>query len=271
MQVYRSMDIGTAKPSSAEQDRVTHHLIDLIEPEERFTVAEYQAAGIAVLDDLESRGRPAIICGGSGLHFRALVDPMTFPGHDDTIRAVVEALSAEEARDRLLAADPLAGEVVDLDNPRRVTRAVEIFEVTGETPSERASGPEAVALREYHPRVPFVAVGVDPGDALPGRVERRLDGMLAVGWLEEVVGLSERIGPTARQAVGYRELLRVVEGEWSMDTARERILGATTSLARRQRTFLRRDPRVWWAEWDDDPRRLADAAGRHLEGAGWTS
>jgi tRNA dimethylallyltransferase len=95
--------------------------------------------------------------------------------------------------------------------------------------------------------------------------------MLAVGWLEEVVGLSERIGPTARQAVGYRELLRVVEGEWPMDTARERILGATTSLARRQRTFLRRDPRVWWAEWDDDPRRLADAAGRHLEGAGWTS
>jgi tRNA dimethylallyltransferase len=271
MQVYRGMDIGTAKPSGEEQSRVTHHLIDLIGPEERYTVAEFQGTGVAVLDDLASSGRPAIICGGSGLHFRALVDPMTFPGHDDAVRAALEALSAQEAQDRLLAADPRAGEVVDLDNPRRVTRAVEIFEVTGETPSERASGAEAVALREYRSRVPFVAVGVDPGDGLPERVGRRLDRMLEAGWLEEVVGLSDRIGPTASQAVGYRELLRVVAGEWGMDTARERILGATTSLARRQRTFLRRDPRIWWAEWDDDPRALADAAGRHLEEAGWTS
>lgn len=271
MQVYRGLDIGTAKPSAAEQRRVRHHLIDLVGPEERFTVAEFQAAGVAALDDLQVGGRPAIICGGSGLHFRALVDPMTFPGHDDTIRATLEALSAEEAQDRLLAADPRAGDVVDLDNPRRVTRAVEIFEVTGETPSERASGPEAVALREYRPRVPFAAVGLDPEDALPARVERRLDRMLAAGWLEEVVGLSDRIGPTARQAVGYRELLRVVEGEWPIDTARERILGATTSLARRQRTFLRRDPRIQWAGWDDDPGALADTVRRRLEEAGWTS
>jgi tRNA dimethylallyltransferase len=271
MQVYRGMDIGTAKPSAADQDRVTHHLIDLVDADERFAVAEFQAAGIAVLDDLAARGRPAIICGGSGLHFRALLDPMTFPGHDDTVRAAVEALSDAEAQERLLAVDPEASDVVDMNNPRRVARAVEIFEVTGETPSERASGAEAIALREYRPRVPFVAVGLDPGDALPARVEQRLDRMLAAGWLDEVVDLSDRIGPTASQAVGYRELLRVVAGEWTVEAARERILGATTSLARRQRTFLRRDPRIRWLEWDDDPRVLADAAGRHLEEAGWTS
>jgi tRNA dimethylallyltransferase len=271
MQVYRGMDIGTAKPTAAERDRVPHHLVDIVEPEERFTVAEFQEAGRAALADLSDRRVPAMIVGGSGLHFRSLVDPMHFPGHDDSVRETIEAMDADEARDRLVAADPEAGDVVDLANPRRVARALEILEVSGETPSQRAAGPEARALRAYEPEIPFAAVGVDPGDALVERVEARLDRMLAAGWVAEVVRLRERLGPTALQAVGYRELVHVADGEWTLGQARDRILGATTALARRQRTFHRRDPRIRWIEWDDDPDVLAARATAALEEAGWTS
>jgi tRNA dimethylallyltransferase len=271
MQVYRGMDIGTAKPTAADRQLVPHHLVDIAEPEDRFTVAEFQAAGRAALADLGDRGVPAMIVGGSGLHFRSLVDPMHFPGHDDAVREQIEAMDADDARRRLLAADPGAGDVVDLGNPRRVARSLEILEVSGETPSQRAAGPEARALRAYEPETPFVAVGVDPGGALVERVEARLDRMVAAGWVAEVVGMRGRMGPTALQAVGYRELVHVVDGEWTLQHARERILGATTALARRQRTFHRRDPRIRWVEWDDDPDVLAARATAALEEAGWTS
>ena len=271
MQVYRAMDIGTAKPTVDERARVPHHLIDLVDPEERFAVGGFQAMGRQVLTDLEARGVPAIICGGSGLHFRSLVDPMTFPGHDDDAREAIEALSADEARRRLVAADATAGEVVDLANPRRVSRALEILHVTGETPTERAVGREAQSLRRYEAATPFVAVGVDPGERLPARVGMRLDAMLDAGWLDEVRNLRDRLGPTAIQAVGYRELVHVVDGEWTIDQAHERILGATKSLARRQRTFHRRDPRIRWIEWDDDADRLVDQAVSVFEEAGWNS
>lgn len=271
MQVYRGMDIGTAKPDEDERRRVAHHLVDVADPQERFNVAEFQAAGHAALDGMAHRDTPALIAGGSGLHFRSLVDPMRFPGHDDAARAEIEALEPEEAQRLLLDADPGASEVVDLANPRRVARALEIHRVTGETPTQRAGGPDARALRAYEAERPFVAVGVDPGDALAARVEQRLERMLAAGWLDEVAALRHRLGPTAAQAVGYRELVRVVDGEWSMAHARERILGATTSLARRQRTFHRRDPRITWIEWDDDPDTLASRAWHVFEEAGWTS
>lgn len=271
MQVYRGMGIGTAKPSLAERERVPHHLVDIIEPEERFSVAEFQTAGRAALGDIDGRGRRAIVCGGSGLHFRSLVDPMTFPGHDDTERALLEDLDDAEAKARLLQADPDAGDVVDLANPRRVVRALEILHVTGETPTQRAAGKEARALRDYEAAVPFAAVGIDPGDLLPARVEGRLDGMLAAGWTDEVAALRDRLGPTARQAVGYRELARVIDGEWTLEQARERILGATTALARRQRTFHRRDPRITWIPWDDAVEVRAERCRRVMEEAGWTS
>lgn len=271
MQVYRGMDIGTATPTTADRARVPHHMIDLVDPDERFSVAEFQAVGRRALDEIAQRGSAAIIAGGSGLHFRALVDPMRFPGHDDEVRQSLEALEHEAARERLVAADPRAGDVVDLENPRRVVRALEILEVSGETPSERAAGPDAVALREYRAETSFAAVGLDPGDTLPSRVEERLDQMLDAGWLDEVVTLRDRLGPTATQATGYRELVRVVDGEWTMEYARHRILGATTSLARRQRTFHRRDPRIEWVEWDDDPDVLAERALETLQEAGWTS
>jgi tRNA dimethylallyltransferase len=271
MQVYRGMDIGTAKPTPHQQARVRHHLIDLADPAEPFAVAEFQQEGRRVLAALAARGVPVLIVGGSGLPFRALVDPLEFPPHDPEVRRAVEALAPGEAVRALVEADSGAGDRVDLANPRRVARALEIFRLTGLTPSIRASGEEAAAVREYRPLFPVVALGIDPGERLPGRVEARVDEMLAAGFLEEVRRLAPRLGVTAAQAVGYRELLAVVRGEIGLEEGRARAAAATRALAGRQRTFFRRDPRISWLEWHDDPARRAAAARAALEEAGWTS
>jgi tRNA dimethylallyltransferase len=269
VQVYRGMDIGTAKPSPEARRRVPHHMIDIVDPVDPFSVAEFQVRGRRAIADIQHRGSAVLIVGGSGLHFRSLVDPLDFPPTDPAVREEVERLSLADAVAELLAADRVAGDLVDLANPRRVVRAVEILRITGRTPTERASGPRAEAVRAYRPEVDLAAVGIDPGDRLHGRVVRRLDGMLEAGFLDEVRAL--RLGPTASTAVGYREMARVVEGAWDLDTARDRAIDATTALARRQRTYHRRDPRIEWLEWHDDPAVLATAAVDRLEEAGWTS
>lgn len=271
MQIYRGMDVGTAKPTPEQRARVRHHLIDLADPVETYSAAEFQREGRRVLAGLAEQDRPVLIVGGSGLHFRALVDPFRFPPHEPAVRRQVEALAPGEAVAALLAADPGAGEHLDLANPRRVTRALEILRLTGLTPSERYTGPEAEAVREYRSLFPLAAVGVDPGEDLAARVEARLDTMLAAGLLEEVRGLAPRLGPTAAQAVGYKELLPVVRGEASLAEGRARALSATRALAGRQRTFFRRDPRLRWLQWHDDPARRAAVARAAFEEAGWTS
>lgn len=269
MQVYRGLDIGTAKPSPAERQRVPHYLIDLVEPEQPFTVAEFQAEGRRALAELSEREVPPLVVGGSGLHFRALVDPLRFPPTDPEMRARLEDLGHEEARRQLLEVDPLAGRHVDLANPRRVIRALEIQRLTGRTPSSRADRPEARRVREYRAEVPFVAVGLDPGDRLEDRIERRLDRMLAEGLLEEVASLRGRLGPTASQAVGYKELMGVVEGSISLEEGRQAALEATKQVARQQRTYFRRDPRIRWVPWSPDP---FDAVREALsEVAAWSS
>jgi tRNA dimethylallyltransferase len=271
MQVYRGLDLGTAKPTPGQQARVGHHLLDLADPAAPFSVAEFQRAGRQVLAALARGGVPALIVGGSGLHFRALVDPLEFPPHDPQVRREVEALARGEALAALLAADPSASAVVDLANPRRVARALEVYRLTGLTPSERAASAAAAAVRAYRPLLPVVAVGVDPGEALRRRVEARFDAMLAAGLLEEVRRLAPHLGPTAAQAVGYKELVPVVRGEATLEEGRSRAVAATWALAGRQRTFFRRDPRLRWQEWDDDPAHRAAAARTVFEEAGWTS
>ena len=271
MQVYRGMDVGTAKPTPEQRARVRHHLIDLADPAVSFSVAEFQQEGRRVLADLARRGVPALVVGGSGLHFRALVDPLKFPPHDPAVRREVEALGPGEAAEALLAADSSAGEHVDLANPRRVARALEIHRLTGLTPSSRSAGAGAAAVREYRALFPVVAVGSDPGEPLPGRVEARLDAMLAAGLLDEVRRLAPFLGLTAAQAVGYKQLLPVVRGEASLAEGRARAVSATRALAGRQRTFFRRDPRLRWLEWHDDPGQRAAAARAAFEEAGWTS
>jgi tRNA dimethylallyltransferase len=271
MQVYRGLDIGTAKPTPAERVRIPHHLIDLVDPEETFSVADFQAAGVEVLDRLAGDDRPALITGGSGLHFRALVDPLRFRPTDPDVRAEVEGLASGDALRALLEADPAAADHVDVANPRRVVRALEIYRLTGETPSQRAEDPEAEAVRTYRPARPVAIAGIDPGEALRSRVERRLQRMVALGFLDEVRALEPRLGPTASQAVGYRQLLPVVRGARTLDEGIRRVHDATTALAHRQRVFFRRDPRVGWTEWHDDPAERERRVLRTLEEAGWTS
>jgi tRNA dimethylallyltransferase len=272
MQVYREMDIGTAKPSRADRQRVPHHLIDVVDPEHEFTVADFQAGARNCLVAARERGVPVVIAGGSGLHFRAIVDPLEFPPTDVERRNELDALPAAETRGMLLAADPDAGDHVDLDNPRRVVRALVVYELTGATPSDRAVLPEARAVKEYTPRFPFHAIGLDPGDGLAPRTAARFDRMLTAGLLDEVAALAPRLGPTARQAVGYKELLPVAQGIRSLAAGREDALRATTALAKRQRVFFRRDPRLRWLSWHDDPkRRLGDAAAVLEEAGAWNS
>lgn len=259
MQVYRGMDIGTAKPTLAERRGVPHHLIDIVEPSEDHTVAAYAEAGRSLI---ESSERPLIISGGSGLHFRALVDPMSFPPTDPEVRARVEALPEEELVQRLLSEDPSAGDAVDLANRRRVVRAVEVLELTGLTPSARAGQSEAEALLRYEPRYPFQAIGIDPGPLLDERIERRMSRMMDLGLVEEVAGLWDRMGRTARAAVNYRQIGMYLAGECDLDEAVAEAIRATRKLARRQRTWFGRDPRVAWIPWTPDPSAMA---GRILE------
>jgi tRNA dimethylallyltransferase len=272
MQVYRGMDIGTAKPTPEDRARVPHHLVDMVDPEEDFTVARFQSAGRSVLAGLDAAGVPALVAGGSGLHFRALVDPLDFPPSDAAVRALFDALDPEQAAAVLVEEDPGAADHVDLGNPRRVTRALEIMELTGATPSQRAVSPAGRAVRSYEAEIPVAAVGLDPGDGLEERVRRRTDAMLAAGLLDEVRRLGSRLGLTARQAVGYKELLPVVAGEATLDEGREAMIRATLALAKRQRTYFRRDPRIRWLAWHDDPDRRAGAAEQALgEAVPWIS
>lgn len=271
MQVYRGMDVGTAKPSVDDRQRVHHHMIDVADPSEAYSVARFQEAGRAVIREVRDRGRRVLVVGGSGLHFRALVDPLVFAPSDPSVRARLEAMSPAEAVATLLHLDPAAGRHVDLANPRRVIRALEVHALTGGTPTRRSATPQAAAVRAYLPIEPVAAVGVDPGQRLGQRVADRLERMLAGGLLEEVRALLPRLGTTARAAVGYREFARVVSGEWDQGYAARRAAEATMAMARRQRTYHRRDPRITWLEWDDDAVTAADAAQRTLEEAGWTS
>ena len=259
MQVYRGMDIGTAKPTPAERLEVPHGMIDVAEPSQDYTVAEFQAEARRFID---SADRPIVIVGGSGLHFRSVVDPLTFPDHDPEVRAELDALDHDRLVERLVALDPSAGESIDLHNPRRVARALEIALVTGETPTERRSSEEYAAVQAYRPLIPFVGVGVDPGEAIEDRIQRRTRRMIASGLVEEVSRLAGSLGRNAAQAVGYKEILPVVRGEASVESAIEEIDRATVALVKRQRTFFRRDPRV---EWLDPDTSIEDAVAYCLD------
>ena len=250
MQVYRGMDIGTAKPSAAERREIPHGMIDVAEPSHDHTVAEFQAEARRFL---ESRSEPVVVVGGSGLHFRSVVDPLDFPAHDPALRARLERLEPGEQVDRLLEADPAAGDVVDLQNPRRVVRAIEIAEVAGQTPTERASSDAYASVQAYRPLIPFTGVGLDPGPMIEQRVRARTRQMIDAGLVEEVRRLAPRLGRNARQAVGYKELLPVVEDSAPLDEAIEDVNRATLGLVKRQRTFFGRDPRITWLDPATDP------------------
>lgn len=259
MQVYRGMDIGTAKPTLIERRGIPHHMIDLVDPSEEFSVANFRRIGRETMEGIEG---PKMIVGGSGLHFRALVDPMSFAPTDPQLRTELEKTDTAELVTELVEADPAAVHHVDLANRRRVIRAVEIYRLTGETPSSRANSAEAAELRRYQSEIQFTAIGVDPGELLEPRIDQRLEEMRHGGLFEEVARLRGRLGRTAASAVGYRELLAHFDGETSEVEAFRAVAVNTRRLARRQRTWFQRDPRIRWIPWVDDQ---TDRVNRALE------
>ena len=257
MQVYRGMDIGTAKPTLIERRGIAHHLVDVADPEDEFSVAEFRRLGRQVIEGAE---RPLVIVGGSGLHFRSLVDPMSFAPGDPETRAGLEPRMNEDLVDELTEADPEAGRHVDLANRRRVIRAIEIWKLTGETPSARAASAEAEDLRRYVAEIDFTAIGLDPGASVEERIDDRLREMRRGGLVDEVARLRDRLGRTARSAVGYREVLEYLDGDITEDEAFEATSRSTKSIAKKQRTWFQRDPRIQWIPWFDDERERLDRA-----------
>jgi tRNA dimethylallyltransferase len=250
MLVYRGMDIGTAKPTAEQRERVPHHLLDVAEPSEPFSVARYQDLARAAIADIRSRGRRVVLVGGSALYERAIVDELGFPGTDPDTRGGLEAeaavVGATGLHERLAASDPAAAAKIEPGNVRRTVRALEVAELTGKPFSSFAGGWET-----YEPdRVRAAGVSVS-AEVLRTRIETRVAEMLERGWLDEVRGLVERgFGAwlTSAQAIGYAELARHLAGELTLDAAIAGTVKRTRALARRQLAFFRRDPRIRWFE-----------------------
>jgi tRNA dimethylallyltransferase len=253
MVVYRGMDVGTAKPTAAERARVPHHLLDLVEPSEPFSVAAFQAAARGAAEDVRRRGRPPLLVGGSGLYFRAVVDDLEFPGTEPATRAELEGeaalVGARPMHRRLADLDPAAAAKIEPDNVRRTVRALEVAAITG-----RAFSSYARAWDAFPPgRVRAAGVRAPAGVLVP-RIERRVAAMLDAGWLDEVRRLVDRgLGDwlTSTQAIGYAELRRHLDGGLDLDEAAALIVKRTRSYARRQLAWFRRDPRIRWFDVGD--------------------
>jgi tRNA dimethylallyltransferase len=249
MTVYRGMDIATAKPTPLERSEVPYHLLDLIEPSEEFTVAQFQHAAREAAVRVAARGHRAIYVGGTGLYGRAVLDDLEIPGVYPEVRRELEGRLDDLAGlyEELRALDPLAASRMEPTNARRVVRALEVTRGAGRPFSSYGAG-----LRTYgEVRVVQVGLRVDPAQ-LDRRIEARLHSWVVDGLLDEVVELARRPGGlsrTARQAVGYRELLRHVEDGEPFAECVVAAVVASKRLARRQRRWFDRDPRI---EWFDD-------------------
>lgn len=267
-QVYRGMDIGTAKATAQQRARVRHHLLDILEVTEELTVAEFQRRGRRCLADIAARGSPAVVAGGSGLYVRALLDDLRFPGSDPAVRARWEAVLDEvgsAALHRILAArDPVAASRILPSNGRRIVRALEVGELTG-------AGFNAELPPAGPTLVPHVAIGLAIGRAdLDARISARVERMFAEGLVEEVRRLMahglER-GRTASRALGYSQVIDLIEGRLDSRRAAEDIVLATRRLARRQQRWFRRDPRISWMDASSEPSSTAGAIASQLSAA----
>jgi tRNA dimethylallyltransferase len=259
MQVYRGMDIGTAKLPLSERRGIPHHLLDLLDVTAPATVAEFQALARAVVDDCRSRGATPVLVGGSALYTRAVLDDFEFPGTDPVVRARLEAELAEvgsgELHRRLAGVDPDAAGAILPANARRVVRALEVVELTGRPFRASLPAPSYV-------RTPTVQVGVRiPRPVLDQRIEQRVRRMLDAGLVDEVrvlAALGLREGRTASRALGYQQVLDHLAGDCTEEEAFERTVTGTRRFARRQESWFHKDERIGWVDWDD-PERTARA------------
>ncbi len=266
MVVYRGMDIGTAKPSIADRRLVPHHMIDLVEPWEEYSLSLFQSDVASCIAGIESRGGRALLVGGTGLYLRAVVDGLTPPGRWPEIASQLEAecerQGPEFLHSRLARLDPVGASRMEPTNARRILRALEVTVGSGRPFSSFGPG-----LTTY-PECPFVLVGVD-SSRLDDRIASRVGAQMDEGFLGEVAGLRCSLAAsgrdwskTAAQALGYRELIEHLDGETSLPEAVDAIVQRTRRFARRQRRWFRRDPRIRWVDAEGQPgREVATLAG----------
>jgi tRNA dimethylallyltransferase len=258
MQLYRGMDIGTAKLAADERAGVPHHLLDIWDVSATASVADYQSRARDCIDSLLARGVTPVLVGGSGLYLRAVLDPIEFPGTDPEVRAELEAelaeVGPEQLHARLAAKDPATALALSPLNGRKIVRALEVIAITG--------GPFTSALPSYDEQLyDTVQIGLDmETSALDARLEQRVDVMYERGFEAEVRSLDAhglRDGVTASRALGYAQLLAVIDGQLSEAAARADTVRATRRFVRRQRSWFRRDPRINWLDGAEDPTEKA--------------
>ena len=259
MQVYRGMDIGTAKLGVDERRGIPHHLLDLLEVTEPATVAEFQGWARDVIADCRGRDVTPVLVGGSALYTRAVLDRFEFPGTDPAVRRQLEDELAEVGPEamhrRLTAVDADAAAKIEPGNGRRIVRALEVVAITGRPFS--ASLPE---LRYHYPDAHQIGVDI-PRPVLDERIALRVQRMWEAGFVDEVRRLAERglrEGRTASRALGYQQVLAFLDGEITEEQALEQTVTGTRRFARRQDSWFRKDPRITWVGWDD-PERVAKA------------
>ena len=255
MQVYRHMDIGTAKPTAAERAEVPHHCIDLVEPTTDFTVAAYKVAHADALADIDSAGGVALIVGGTGLYHRVVIDDFDLPGEWPAIREELAAVNDSRAlHQRLESLDPVGASKIEPSNHRRVVRALEVTLGSGRPFSSFGPGVDS------YPPTRVVQIGIRrPRPVLSELIERRVHRMVDDGLVDEVRAIATDSGfsRTAAQALGYKEILSHLAGAISQDEAIELVITRTRQFAVRQERWFRRDPRVRWIDVEHDP--VADA------------
>lgn len=255
MQIYRGMDIGTAKPDEAERDGVVHHMFDVADPGEDFSVARYQEMADACAQSILARGKVPIVCGGTGLYLNALIEGNAFSGDDTTseIRQRYQAIAQERGvhylHELLRKVDPESAERIHENNVKRVIRALEVYEQTGMTIGEFNA-----AHKPPEPRYDAVMLALCPTqrETLYDRINRRVDLMMEQGLLEETERLYRGglLKGTAAQAIGYKELVPYLTGEDTLEQCIEQLKRASRNYAKRQLTWLRRDSRVTWIYYD---------------------
>jgi tRNA dimethylallyltransferase len=249
MQLYRGMEIGTAKPAAADRARIPHHLFDEYDISEAVSVADYQQRVRAVFDEIAARGARPVLVGGSWLYVRAALDDLRFPGTDAEVRTALEERAARDGSEALHAElarlDPAAAAAILPTNTRRIVRALEVLQL---------GQPFTATLGDVGEHVPSVRIGLTaPREELDVRIALRVELMFRGGFVDEVRGLTGlQDAPTAAKALGYAQVLRMLRGEIDQQAAIDETIAATRTFARRQERYLRRDQRVRWFPYDDE-------------------
>lgn len=258
MAVYKEMSVGTAKPTVEEQALVKHHLIDVVSVTEDFQLSTFQSLAKEAILDIQQRGKVPVIVGGTGLYVRSIVDDLEIPPADPQVRQKLDdKYETNELFEQLKAKDELAASRIESNNRRRLLRALEVIEITGRPFSSFGPG------MEQYPVVKFVQVGLDVDrDLMDERIEQRFWKQIEEGFVEETKELQQYdLSKTAKQALGYAELARHIDGELTLEEAVEEAALRTRRFARRQQRWFRRDPRIKWFDVNDDS--LSDQVLEH--------